>query len=198
MCWLLQERRGTRPVGVLGPRGAGLEWSRGGRALRGDAPRVGWPAWTSRTPALTRKAGRHHVFPRRHTGPCHVPLSAASRPAFGGRQARHPIWRPGCGQGEEVPAERQAEAAGRGGEGVGHARGGWALTLVSSPSPEAPIPAPSLPAEARLGHGLRSPVPRRTRRQAPALQPCLRPDPPPEFSFTPPHPPRLVRSRPCP
>lgn len=100
--------RGPESSSVLTPSGTQRNESRG----CSDSPRC--------QPRMFRKAGRHHVCPHRHTGPCPIPLSAASRLAFGGWRAHHPNWRPG---------------------------------LISSPSPEAPIPAPSTPAEARLGPG---------------------------------------------
>lgn len=69
--------------------------------------------------------------------------------------------------------------------------------LVSNPSTEAPIPAPSPPALARLGHGLRRPVPRLVAASLQLLTPACA-QLPPQFSLTLPRPPRLIWSRLCP
>lgn len=116
VCGLLPAGQGTRPVGVLTPRGASLE-------------RSGRPAASIR--------------PRRRTGPCHVPLSAASHPAFRGwpHVPRLGTWpglqaEPGGTDPCSVLAQRPALASGSGGQ---------RLLRLPPGSRFSPLPAPRPP-----------------------------------------------------
>lgn len=183
-----RKAKGQRPAACSAPRGASRGCSAGDEAGQGDAGRLGWPGAPRPGPALTRKAGQRRPCPHRHTRPCHVLLHASWRPAFGGWHARHPDWRPGWGGTEESLVRQRAAAAG----GVRRPEG-WTLTWPPVRA-EAPIAAPSRPALARLGHGLRSPVPRLTAASSQLPTPvCARLPPPRVLTHSaPPASPHLV------
>lgn len=191
VCGLLREGQGVRPIGVLTPAGqprmfCGRKRAREGRyaGRRARRGRVSPPRLPGRPDGITSLLT---------VTPDHV-MSLRAQPPAGLR------WLEGTSPVLETwlwAGEQGGEWAQRAGQGVSGVPGGWALTLVCSLSREAPIPAPSLPAEARLGLGLWRPVP------PPAAArllrfPCLRPDPPPELTLTPPQPSHLVRPRQCP
>lgn len=173
-----RKAKGQRPAACSAPRGASRGCSAGDEAGQGDAGRLGWPGAPRPGPALTRKAGQRRPCPHRHTRPCHVLLHASWRPAFGGWHARHPDWRPGWGRTEESLVRQRAAAAG----GVRRPEG-WTLTWPPVRA-EAPIAAPSRPALARLGHGLRSPVPRLTAASSQLPTPVCARLPPPTSSHS--------------
>lgn len=184
--WPLRESERTEPRGA----------SRGCSAGREAGQRDCTPSAGLGRPAVyLHSPGRpDSVTPVLTVTPDHVmSLSARPgvRPSVAGRHV-HPDWRPGWGRTENTLVRKRAAAA-------GGARLARALDthLVSNPSTEAPIPAPSPPALARLGHGLRRPVPRLVAASLQLLAPACA-QLPPQFSLTLPRPPRLIWSRLCP
>lgn len=180
-------------MAVLTPRGASLECSVEGRALVSDASGGGWPRGAV-SHICTYQEGR---TASRLSSPSHRTMSYPSERSL----APGLRWLAGSPPELETWLWASGKGAGWGGRELGwgvRSAGGLGTHPHLQSEPRGTDPCS---VDARRGPpwpGLWRPVPPLARRQAPALRPCLRPDPPPEVSLTPPHTPRLVWSRLCP